>query len=214
LVFFDEEKIIEEKNNMVKKLLILLLAIGFTSTLYAQNTPTTSPVAPAPVKKKKAMGAGDEQGIKKAFNGLTQAWNGGDANGVAAYFTSDATLINPMGQQGQGHDGVLQVITGDLAGPLKGTQQSFSDFSFTFIMPNLALVDATATLTGMTNPDGTAAQPASFHFFGVLVNRGKGWQARAARIFAPLQPPSAATTPAGPATTPVSSGVSLTGSGK
>jgi uncharacterized protein (TIGR02246 family) len=184
--------------------------MGFTSALYAQTTPTTSQAAPVPVKKKKAMGAGDEQGIKKAFDGLAQAWNGGDADGVAAYFTSDATLINPMGQQGQGHDGVLQVITGDLTGPLKGTQQSFSDFSFTFIMPNLALVDATATLTGMTNPDGTAAQPASFHFFGVLVNRGKGWQARAARIFASLQPPSAAL----PATTPVASGVSVTGSSK
>jgi uncharacterized protein (TIGR02246 family) len=204
------KKIIEEKNNMVKKLLVLLLAIGFASTLYAQNTPTTSSAAPVLVKKKKAMGAGDEQGIKKAFNGLAKSWNDGDANGVSTYFTSDATLINPMGQQGQGHDGVLQVITGDLAGPLKGTQQSFSDFSFTFIMPNLALVDATATLTGMTNPDGTAAQPASFHFFGVLVNRGKGWQARAARIFAPLQPPSVALA----AATPGASGVSVTGSAK
>ena len=43
----------------MKKLLVLLLAIGFTSTLYAQNAPTTSPAAPVPVKKKKATGAGD-----------------------------------------------------------------------------------------------------------------------------------------------------------
>ncbi len=199
---------------MVKKLFILLLAIGFTSTLYAQNTPTTSPAASALVKKKKDTGAGDEQAIKKAFNGLAKAWNAGDANTVASYFTSDATLINPMGQQGQGHDGVLQVITGDLTGPLKGTQQSFSDFSFTYIMPNMYLVDATATLTGMTAPDGTAAQPASFHFFGVIVNRNKNWQARAARIFAPLQPPSAAPSAPLAATTPAASGVSVTGSSK
>jgi len=192
---------------MAKKLLALLLAIGFTSTIYAQNTPTTSPAASMPAKKKMATGAGDEKAIKKAFDGLAKAWNGGDANGVASYFTSDATLINPMGQQGQGHDGVLQIITGDLTGPLKGTEQSFSDFTFTYIMPNMYLVDATATLTGMTAPDGTAAPPASFHFFGVIVNRGKVWQARAARIFASLQPPSAASPLA--ATTPVASGVSV-----
>jgi uncharacterized protein (TIGR02246 family) len=166
------------------------------------------------------MGAADEQGIKKAFNGLAQAWNTGDANGVAAYFTSDATLINPMGQQGQGHDGVLQVISGDLAGPLKGTQQSFSDFSITFVMSNLALVDATATLTGMTAPDGTVAPPTTFHFFGIVVNRGNGWQARTARIFAFLQPPSASTTPVATTTpgsassAPGGSGKTTTGSGK
>jgi uncharacterized protein (TIGR02246 family) len=207
---------------MMKKLFALLLTLSFASTVFAQTTPTDSPAAPAPMKKKKmAMGTGDEKGIKKAFNGLAQAWNAGDANGVASYFTSDATLINPMGQQGQGSQGVLQVITGDLTGPLKGTQQSFSDYSFTFIMPTLAMVDATATLTGMTAPDGTMAQPMSFHFFGIVVNRGKGWQARTARIFAFVQPPSAAsatpsvtTTPGSASSAPDGSGKSTTGSGK
>jgi uncharacterized protein (TIGR02246 family) len=143
------------------------------------------------VKKKKVMAVNDEAGIKKAFSGVEKAWDANDAAGVASFFTSDATLINPMGQQGQGHDGVLQVITGDLAGPLKGTQQTFGDFNITFVLPNLALVDATATLTGMTAPDGTAAAPTVFHFFGIVVNRGHGWQARAARIYAYLQPPAA-----------------------
>jgi uncharacterized protein (TIGR02246 family) len=201
---------------MMKKFLALLFVLGFTSTLFAQSTPTASTV-PAPVKKKKMSAGNEEAGIKKAFSGVEKAWDANDAAGVASFFTSDATLINPMGQQGQGHDGVLQVITGDLTGPLKGTQQTFSDFSFTFVMSNLALVDATATLTGMTGPDGTAMAPTSFHFFGILVNRGKGWQARTARIFAFLQPPAAATvssTPGSASSAPGGSGTPTTGSGK
>ncbi|HVM32571.1 MAG TPA: nuclear transport factor 2 family protein [bacterium] len=201
---------------MVKKFLALLLTFGLTSMVFAQSAPTASPAvaAPAPVKKKKMMGGGDEQGIKKAFNAVATAWNDGDAKKVASFFTNDATLINPMGQQGQGRDGVLQVITNDLTGPLKGTQQTFTDFSITFVMPNLALVDCTANLTGMTAPDGTAAPATVFHFFGIVVNRGNGWQARTARIFAFLPAPGAASsspTPGSASAAPGAAGTPTSG---
>lgn len=165
---------------MMKKWLTLLLAFGLTFVVFVQAQ------AAGPKVSKKDRAA--EKGIEKAFQGLAEVWNTGDIKAVDSFFTSDATIINPMGQSGQGREGVLKVITGDLTGPLKGTQQSFSDFGFVFVLSNLALVDATVTLTGA---DGAATGPATFHFYGMLVKRAKVWQIRSARIYAFSQPPSA-----------------------
>jgi uncharacterized protein (TIGR02246 family) len=191
---------------MMKKIFAVVLTLSFASMAFAQTDSSApgvaaapAPVVSVPMKKKKMTSAGDEQGIKKAFTGFANAWNAGDVNTAASYFTSDSSLINPMGQQAEGLDQVTQLLTSDLSGPMKGSQQSFDSFSFTFVMPNLALVDCTATVTGVTNPDGSAAQPMTVHVYSVEVNRGKGWKARALRAFTFLQPPSVETsaTPVG-----------------
>ncbi|MGH7738833.1 MAG: nuclear transport factor 2 family protein [bacterium] len=166
----------------MKKWLTLLLAFGLTSTVFVQAQTAGSSVS----KKDRSS----EKGIEKVFRGLAEVWNTGDVKAVDSFFTHDATLINPMGESGQDRAGVLKVITDDLTGPLKGTQQSFSDFNFVFVLSNLALVDATATLTG---PDGSTAAPTTFHFYGMLVKRAKVWQIRSARIYAFSQPATAPT---------------------
>ncbi len=146
--------------------------------------------APAP---KKAKGAkGDEAGIQKAFEEISEAWASGDAHAIASHFTPDSSLINPMGMEGKGREGVEKVAGADLAGPLKGTQQAFDDFNIRFYpMPNIALVDCTSTLTGMKKPDGTDADPMKLHLFAILVNRsGKKWEALLVRPYAFLQPPA------------------------
>jgi uncharacterized protein (TIGR02246 family) len=151
-----------------------------------------APAAAAPVAKKAAAMAGDEEGVKKAFEGVSAAWATGDAKAVASFFTPDSSLINPMGMEGHGRKEVQKVIEGEFAGPMKGTQQTFSDFSIRFYpQPNIALVDCTATATGMKKPDGMDADPMKVHVFGIVVNRGKQWQALAIRAFAPLAPPAA-----------------------
>ena len=154
------------------------------------EAPATAPVA----KKVKAGMPGDEEGVKKAFEEVSAAWATGDAKAVASCFTMDSSLINPMGDEGHGRKDVQKVVEGEFAGPMKGTQQAFSDFSIRFYpQPNIALVDCTGTVTGMKKPDGTDADPMKVHVFGILVNRsGKKWQALSIRAFAYLTPPGAA----------------------
>ncbi len=145
-----------------------------------------------PAKKAKAKkSGGDEKGIKKTFTQVSEAWASGDAKALASHFTPDSSLINPMGMEGNGRAEVEKVIEAEMAGPMKGTQQTFDDFNFTWVMPNFALVDCTGTVTGMKNADGTDAEPLKVHVYGVIVNRGHGWQARAIRAYAFLKPPAA-----------------------
>lgn len=169
----------------------------------APATDTTAPAdttaaAPAP-KAKKSKGnkmESEEAAIKKSFSGVSEAWAAGDVDGVASHFTGDGSLINPMGMEGRGMAEIKKVIEGEFSGPMKGTQQTFDDFSFTWVMPNLAMVDCTGTVTGMKKADGTDADPMKVHVYGMIVNRGKGWKARSIRAYAFLQPPSADTSAA------------------
>ncbi len=160
-----------------------------------------APASAAPVKivAKKSPAAHDEAGIQKTFAKVSEAWSAGSAAGVASFFTEDGSLINPMGMEGKGLAGVKKVIEAELAGPMKGTQQTFDDFSFTWVMSNFALIDCTATVSGMKKADGMDAEPMKVHVYGAIVNRGKGWKARSIRAFAYLQPPSAEAASAVPA---------------
>jgi uncharacterized protein (TIGR02246 family) len=160
----------------------------------AAEAPADATAAPVAKKAKAAGMAGDEEGVKKAFDDVSAAWATGDAKAVAAFFTMDSSLINPMGMEGHGRKEVQKVIESDFAGPMKGTQQTFSDFNIRFYpQPNIALVDCTGTMTGMKKPDGTDADPMKVHVTGVVVNRsGKKWQAVLIRAYAFLTPPGAA----------------------
>ncbi len=160
--------------------------------------PADQSAAAAPASPKAKAPKGDEDGIKKAFEEVSEAWAAGDAKAVASHFTPDSSVINPMGMEGKGRRGVEKVAEADLSGPLKGTQQAFDDFNIRFYpMPNIALVDCTSTVTGMKKPDGTDADPMKLHLFAVMVNRtGKKWEALLVRPYAFLQPPAGSAAPA------------------
>jgi uncharacterized protein (TIGR02246 family) len=180
--------------------MMLLVAPAFADDAAA---PVDAPAAAAPapmakvMKAKKAVKTGDEKGVEAAFQEVSDAWAAGDAHKVAESFTVDSSLINPFGLEAHGRAEVEKVVAGDLE-MMKGSQQTFSDFSIHFVMPTLALVDATGTVTGMKNPDGTDAEAHKFHIYGVVVKRGAKWQAFALRpyAFAPTPGADAAAAPA------------------
>ncbi len=192
----------------MKKFFAVLAMLLFAAPLLAQDQNAVSAAAPAdntaapadstaPAKAMKMAktpkAAGDEDGIKKMFDNFAQSWNSADIPGMVSNFTDDATIINPMGMEGHGLAGVKKVLNGDFANGMKGTQQSYDDYSFVWVMSNMALVDTNATVTGMKKPDGTDMGPTKVHVYGVVVNRGgKGWKARAIRAYSYLMPPSAA----------------------
>lgn len=163
--------------------------------------PAADAAAAAPAAKK---AGGDEDGVKKTFEDVSTAWSSGDTKALTGLFTADGSLINPMGQAGHGHKEIQAVMDGEFAGPMKGTQQTFDDFTIRFYpMPNIALVDCTGTVTGMKKPDGTDAGATKTHVFGILVNRsGKKWQALLIRAYAFLPGPDSSSASAAPAAAP------------
>lgn len=159
---------------------------------------------PALVKKDKEARrkAADEAGILKAFKGVSAAWGKGSAAAVGKFFTNDASLVNPMGHTGWGRKEVEKIIAADLK-MFKGSTQTFGNFKIVFVLPNLALVDTDATLSGMKGPDGAEAEPAMMHVYAVVVNRTGKWQARAVRVTAFLKPPAPAAPAANTSAEPV-----------
>jgi uncharacterized protein (TIGR02246 family) len=182
------------------------LLLLFAAPLFAQDqtaTPAASTAAPsadttaapaaAPAPMAKKAG-GDEEGVKKQFEDVSAAWAAGDAKAMAALFTPDSSFISPMGEEGKGRKEIEKIFEGVFAGPMKGTQLAFDDFTIRFYpQPNIALVDCTGTVTGMKKPDGTDADPMKAHHFCIVVNRtGKKWQTLVLRGYSFLPMPGEA----------------------
>jgi ketosteroid isomerase-like protein len=192
------------KNFFAALMLILLVSPVFAddsapaAVAPAAAAPAAAPAAP----KAKKSGMGDEAGIKKTFSEISDAWAAGDAAGIASHFTKEASLINPFGQDAWNRDDAQKVIAADLD-MMKGSTQTFDDFKFHVVLPGgFALVDATGTVSGLKNADGSAAADMPFHIYAAMANRGGKWFVLALRPYAFVKAgnaPAAAPAAAAPA---------------
>jgi pyruvate dehydrogenase E2 component (dihydrolipoamide acetyltransferase) len=163
----------------------------------AADAPAAAP-APAPKAKKSVMS--DEAGIKKTFSELSDAWAAGDAAAAASHFTKEASLINPFGQEAWNRDDAQKVMAADLD-MMKGSTQTFDNFKFHSVLPGgFALVDATGTVSGLKNADGSAAADMQFHIYAAMANRGGKWCVLALRPYAFVKTGNAPAAAAAPAT--------------
>ncbi|HEY5038827.1 MAG TPA: SgcJ/EcaC family oxidoreductase, partial [bacterium] len=113
----------------MKKFLASVAMLLFAVPVFADDTAAPAAAsmpaavqAPMAKKAKGHMSTKDEAGIKKTFSKVSEAWAAADAHGVASYFTEDSSIINPMGIEGHGREGVQKVVEAEFAGPMKGTQ--------------------------------------------------------------------------------------------
>jgi 2-oxoglutarate dehydrogenase E2 component (dihydrolipoamide succinyltransferase) len=164
--------------------------------------------APAPAPKAKKSGMSDEAGIKKTFGEISDAWAAGDAAAIVSHFTKEASIINPFGQDAWNREDSQKVIAADLD-MMKGSTQTFDDFKFHSVLPGgFSLIDATGTVSGLKNADGSPAADMQFHIYAAMANRGGKWCVLALRPYAfvktgnaPAAAPAAAA-PAAPAAPP------------
>jgi hypothetical protein len=185
---------------MIKKLLAGLgMLMLFVAPVLAQgekveaSVEAEAPAVAAPLlKKAKAVApAGDEAGVKKAFEGVSEAWSSGDAKKLASFWLKDGSLINPFGQSAWNRDEVEQVAGADME-KMKGSAQSFDNFKIRFVLGGFALVDCDATISGMKNADGTEVPAKQFHVYAAVVQRGSKWLAVSVRPYAYVKPPAEA----------------------
>lgn len=139
--------------------------------------------------------AADEAAIQKVWQKFSDTWASGDAHARAALWAEDASLINPFGVEAHGRAAIEKVFEQEGVGFAKGTTHTFSDFSYRFLTPAIAEVDATGTIMGMRGADGTAMPPLTLHVFAILTKAGGKWQIKDARPYVMAKPPGMA--PAG-----------------
>jgi uncharacterized protein (TIGR02246 family) len=144
---------------------------------------TASTVVAAPKEK-------DEDAIKARVAEFIALFNKGDAKGMAAIFTDDATLVNPAGVKATGHAEIEKVIATDAGTILKGAQMEMKLVQFRAVGKDAAWVELEHTASGVKTPDGKTLN-LTFHVPALLVKKGKNWMIAEARPYAYLPPPPA-----------------------
>lgn len=133
--------------------------------------------------------AGAEAAIHQWWQQFSDAWASGDAHARAALWAEDATLINPFGVKAQGRAAIEKVFEQENVGFAKGTTHTFSDFSFRFLTPTIAEVDATGEIKGIRGADGMPMPTFTLHVFAIMAKAGGKWQMKDARPYVIAPPP-------------------------
>ncbi len=187
------------KKPSMMALLFALCVLPVMSQDAAKPAAPAVAAAPAAVKSApkaiKADPANDEAGIQGLFQSLTEAWTAGDAKLMASHWLKDGSLITPMGVAAWTRGDVEQAVGADIKH--FGGTNTFTELKIVQVLAGgFDLVDATGTISGMKNPDGTAAPDFVHHIFAAVVNRGGKWYIKAMRPYLFVQPPAAAAAPA------------------
>jgi uncharacterized protein (TIGR02246 family) len=136
-----------------------------------------------------ASPAGAEAAIQKAWQQFSDAWGRGDAHARAALWAEDGSLINPFGVEAHGRAAIEKLFEQEDAGFAKGTTNTFSNFSYRFLTPTIAEVDATGTIEGIRGADGAPMPALKVHIFAIMAKTGYTWQMKDARPYMIAPPP-------------------------
>ncbi len=150
-------------------------------------------VAAAAAPALAAEPAGAEMAIQKLWAEFSNAWARGDAAARASLWAEDGSLINPFGVAAHGRVELQKVFEQEDAGFAKGTTNTLSDFSFRFLTPAIAAVDATGEVKGIRAADGTQMPAFTIHVFSIAVKTGGKWLIKDARPYAFAPRPGPAT---------------------
>lgn len=134
--------------------------------------------ATAPPAATAATEARSESALQALIVEHDRAWNAHDPDAMTALFVEDGSLITPGGKQVEGHAALRALFASP--GPTKQSTSSTELDGVRFLSPDLALLDATQTLSSaLPAMDGAQARL-------VAVARGVGgtWRFVAARPFA------------------------------
>lgn len=136
--------------------------------------------------------AKEDAAIQKRVEEFSAAWNQHDAKLMAGFFLADGDLINPFGRQAKGTEEIEKLFAGEQSGPMAGTTYSGTIESIRYLDDDLAVVDMAGEITGMKNPDGSAAQPFKHHVTWMLEKKHGKWLASAVRAFVYIPAPKPA----------------------
>jgi uncharacterized protein (TIGR02246 family) len=158
----------------MRKLLILAAALAAAAPLAARGD------------EKSALAKADEKAIQKLEDAYVSAYNRGDAKGLAALFTKDATIVNSAGGVLTGRAELEKGLKQAFAGPAKGAKLVNTPLSTRAVSKGVVVTHGTARTTG----GGDSKEAHTFTYTKVLVRQGKQWRVAAAQFAVPTSPPS------------------------
>ena len=86
--------------------------------------------------------------VEALFEDFCQAWNRGDAEGVAAIYAPEGRIFTPFGEEFDGRDAVREAYKSYFGGMLAGTKTQITAVELRHLGADLFIVDATQSVTG------------------------------------------------------------------
>jgi uncharacterized protein (TIGR02246 family) len=123
----------------------------------------------------------DVKALHELHRAYVAAFNKGDAQAVAAFYTPDGDRLRPTGQMTKGR-AELEKDYASFFAKLKGAKLNFPFGSLRFLTPGAAIADSSPQLTPA--PEGG---PNKVHATVVYVKREGKWMIAALRVAAPYR---------------------------
>jgi uncharacterized protein (TIGR02246 family) len=142
----------------------------------------------SPIFSTVALAADNDQAIMGRIDEFQAAWNKNDAKAMAALWTEDGTLINPVGRFASGPADIEKVFVDEHAQMFKDTTYKVSEVKIQSITPDVMVADVTANISGIHAADGSAAPDYLHHVTWVFVKKDGKWMTAAARPYQFMKP--------------------------
>ena len=97
----------------------------------------------------------DEDAVKKRIGEFQEAFNKHDAKAIAAFWTKDGDLVNPIGVSASGPADIQKLVQSDLDNIIHGATSAFTVQKVRFVKPDICIVNMTHEFSGGKLPDGT-----------------------------------------------------------
>lgn len=164
----------------------LVAAASFLGCQPAEEAPEPEPEPAA----EEAMT--DEEMLVAQTEEFAAAWADGDATAIAALFVEAGNMVGSDGESFDGRDAVQEQYEELLSGMYQGTTISITQRSAKFPSPDIAIVDGTYEILGVTDADGNEVTIEGL-YTNVAVKRDGEWKIHSSRPMVPVPEPGAGT---------------------
>lgn len=125
----------------------------------------------------------DEAALRKLAASADDAWDLKDADLMAGYYASDATLIVGGMQAPQQGRAAIQAYFRQAFAQRTGVMRHISEFrSMEMVGPDLAVTDLSVRVEAQ-QPDGSWKEVRRFYNLSMAKHEGDGWKLRAVRAY-------------------------------
>jgi uncharacterized protein (TIGR02246 family) len=127
--------------------------------------------------------------VRARAESFLATWNHHDSKAMAAYWAPEGDLINMYGRVAKGRDAIADNLAGEHATDMRLATMTTSSLAVRTIEPSVALADWDVDVSGVLNPDATAAPPVKEHWTILLQRTNGTWWFTAARVSSFLTTP-------------------------
>ena len=126
-----------------------------------------------------------EEAIRNRVKQYEAAHNAGDAEAAASIYAVDGIHTYALGITHRGRIEIAEGLREQFAGPMKGARISITPLHIRPLSSDVAVEEASFSLSGLRDPSGTLLPPVDGLCLGIYQKTGEQWHAVAVQCMVP-----------------------------